>query len=142
MAFLSREQFLSKGKTHRSVKTVSLPELGGEIGVRCLPVSERRAFDTHVKEAMAAREKDPAKADDAFLVGILTRCLCDAGGKPLLSEQDAADLVELDWKLTEKLIEEIKEWNGLGEKAQEQAEKNSVTTPNDNGLPPRVGATG
>lgn len=142
MAFLTREQFLSKGKVHRSVKSVSLPELGGEIGVRCLPVSERRAFDTHVREAMAAREKDPAKADDAFLVGILTRCLCGADGKPLLSEQDAADLVEIDWKLTERLIEEIKEWNGLGEKVQEQAEKNSVTTPSDNGLPPKAGATG
>lgn len=99
-----------------ALRTVALRKVeaaGVEFYVRGLTGAERRLLIER------ARANDPLQAFE--LVGLAA---CDATAAPLFTQEQAAELANVDGAAVEKVAEAIIEASGLRPDAQEQAAKN------------------
>lgn len=80
---LNRDQILAAGDL--PVEVVSVPEWGGDVGVRMMTGAERDRFE----QAMAAAK---GRSVENVRAGLVVVCCCDASGARLFTDADVAAL--------------------------------------------------
>ena len=117
--FLTFDQIVSARDL--TVKKVDVPEWGGPVYLRELNGRMRNRF----AEVAGQAEGDIAKQAE-FQYELLASCLCDPDGGPLLEDlARAQELREKNARVTDRLLSEIMEMNGLTAAAREASRKNS-----------------
>ncbi len=103
---------------------VPVPEWGGSVLVRKLQAAERDEFEQWVANCRKAGGVAPN-----VRARLVARALIDEEGQPLFGEADVALLGEKDADVLDRLFDVVQRISGMGLKAVEEAEKNSLPTP-------------
>lgn len=115
---ITKEQIL--GATDRKIRTISVPEWGGDVNVRVLPGPELDQLQGVLLALKVADGQNPARAS----AEILCRALVDDDGKQLFSPAEVGALHGKNPAVLQRVAAEAMEWNGLTEKAAEAAKGN------------------
>lgn len=110
---LTREQLLAAKA--KPIGTISVPELGGDVGVRALTAAEFMAFRN--------RETEPDKGVEAT-AELVAKLLSNEDGSRMFADADAPLLYEFGYVFLERIVREGFALNGVGKEQQEAAEKN------------------
>lgn len=102
------------------IKLVDVPEWGGEVGIRRISAADLMRLREFIKPEA---ERTPATDLDGT-VEFLAMLLCDADGNRLF---DPDELRECDATQLQNLVAQGQAYNGLGEGAAEEREKNSAS---------------
>jgi hypothetical protein len=115
MATLSKNQILAA--KDEVVKTISVPEWGGEVCIRAMSVGERDRYENEF-----IRNKD--KGVENFRTKFLAACLCDEDGKRLFTEADIPELSKKSIKVMNRVWHEAMSHNALTNDDVEEIAKN------------------
>jgi len=108
--------------------SVSVPELGGTIGIR------RLSYADAVDLADAAKHADGSTAgQERFMVDLVISCTCDAQGERLFGDDDADAVRRLPATALQRIADAALRVNGLHAEAIEDAEGNFAETQDDAG---------
>jgi hypothetical protein len=126
---MSKTAFL---KSKNSVKKIELTELESPVYIRKWSAGERIEF---TKQSIASIDKkgeaeiDTQKVFDQQ-IKFLQIILCDEAGKRIFndSQEDYAELAQVDGDIIETLWNEAWEFNSMGKAAMDKAVKNSETS--------------
>lgn len=97
----------------RSIKTVNVPEWGGDVGIRVLSGSERALFESLFEE----------RKDDLFKVRFVACSLCDEKGSRLFSNDEVEVLAEKSSRAIARLFEQCWEHSMLSPQSVDEAGK-------------------
>jgi hypothetical protein len=97
----------------RNIKTVSVPEWGGEVGIRVLNGIERSQFETMFSE----------KKVDLFKVRFVACSLCDDKGCRLFSDDEVEALGEKSAGVINRLFDICWDHSSLSQEAVDEAGK-------------------
>lgn len=97
----------------RNVKTVSVPEWGGDVGIRVLSGLERDLFEALFTE----------KKTDLFKVKFVACSLCDDKGDRLFTDAEVKALAEKSGKVINRLFDECWLHSSVSEEALDEAGK-------------------
>jgi hypothetical protein len=126
---LTREDFERGIGELVQVKSVPIPELGGEAFVRMLRADSRDAFDRGLFDEEGNRTQENLGAR------LVCLCLCDEDGVLLYNEATPGATASLlgAWPtpIIERLFQAARNFNLMEKGAVEDAAKNSETTPDD-----------
>lgn len=127
MGILTRAALEALAAKPTDVKTVSIPEFGGDICIRVMTSGERGAWERScIKKIGSDGKAEPDLADQREK--LLVRALCDETGKRLFLDHEFPQIRGLDSRGVDKLFEEVRQFNKLSKNAVEEAEKNSETS--------------
>ena len=123
---MDRQGFLDAGK--RKPKVVEVPHplvtdyYGGAVFIRVMSGTDLDSFESgKFRQAGTDLKFDPTNVRARLIV----RCVCDAEGKRILTDQDAAAVGQHDGAVLDILFDECQELNGLTTKAEEAVRGNS-----------------
>lgn len=117
---LSKEAILAASDL--KMKTIPVPEWGGEVCIRVMTGAERDAYAQELhRRKTAASGAPPGVGLNPLLVSF---CVCDETGKPLFTLEDTTALGAKNWAVLERVAEEIAKHNWITAEAVERAEKN------------------
>jgi hypothetical protein len=85
MQVLTREQIVEAARAAVRPKSIEVPEWGGAVHIRALPLGERMDYQ---REARAALNDGTRQPEDLAL-DLVLRSLCEADGAPLFTADDA-----------------------------------------------------
>lgn len=121
---LTREQLLQKRS--RPVKEIHVEGLGGSVLIQGLTTSERSHF-----EASLQNKKGKVDRSKVLMVRerLIVRCVVDANGKQLLTDDDMPLLSEQPAAIMEQIFNACQELSGFSDQDIESLEKNSGRTP-------------
>lgn len=108
---LSKSDILSA--EDRSIKTVDVPEWGGQVGIRVLSGAERSMFESLFE----------AKKDDLFKIRFVACSLCDAAGVRLFSNDEVEVLAEKSSRAIARLFDQCWDHSMLSPESVEEAGK-------------------
>lgn len=108
---LSKDQI--RAADDRRLTEVEVPEWGGSVFVRTLPLSERLDLSA------------AAKRDGDLTIDLVVLCACDPDGGRLFATEDADWLAGKNGEVLQRIALVAIEVNGLTAKATEDAAKNS-----------------
>jgi hypothetical protein len=110
---VNRESILS-AKTIQT-EAVEVPEYGGTVYLRGLNAADRVAFFDSIDQETESPTRIGCK--------LIARCMVDADGTRLLTDDDAAALEAQDGKLIDRLANAANKVNGIGTEAEAAAAK-------------------
>jgi hypothetical protein len=131
MALLSKDQIL--GAPDLKTEDVSVPEWGGEVRVRAAMAIEMDDYEeslTTIKETPDGKRKIEGNFINAK-ARLVVKCLVDADGKRMFSDDFAAQLGTKNAAVINRLFQKIQFLSGRTAKVVEGMEKNSETGQND-----------
>lgn len=102
-----------------AVKTVQVPAWGGEACIRRLGGLDVVAWMDYTDTFRRDHGEDGYLFNVHRMAALVTLCLCDEAGAPILSIDDVPDLVRGDHAALETLSVECLNFNGMGEATQE-----------------------
>lgn len=108
---LSKSAILSA--EDRQIKTVHVPEWGGEVGLRVISGAERALFESLFE----------AKNDELFKVRFVACSLCDEKGARLFSNDEVEVLAEKSSKAIARLFEQCWDHSMLSQESVDEAGK-------------------
>lgn len=112
MGALSREQLLKALATSKvETEELEIPEWGGSVRLRRIRLSDLKG----------SGGIDGALDSIDGMVRTMRFGIADESGEPLLSKADARALLDADFAVAVRVTKSINEFNGLGEKAVEEA---------------------
>lgn len=120
---LNRESLLSA--IRGPVKIVSVPELGGDVGIRRLSAADL----IRIRAAVPAEDQRTPSTDLDLSLTLLSLALCDADGEPLCSVQELQVWDGTRRDVLMRLVNEAQTHNGMLESQREGLEKNSESGP-------------
>lgn len=97
------------------IKTINVPEWGGEVCVRGLTARERDSFEMSIG---AAANMDNLRARLVVLT------LCDADGERVLKDSDATELGKKNAQVVNRLFEIARQMSGMSDADVEELEGN------------------
>lgn len=115
---LSRDQILEKRKPR--IEEAALPD-GSKVLVRVMTGAERDGYEAG-NYTLGADGKAKLTLDNAR-ARLVVRCLCDADGKRLFQDSDAAEVGKIDGVWLEAVVKECERINLLTKAAQEEERK-------------------
>jgi hypothetical protein len=116
---ITKEALLAKA-AERRYKDVPVPELGEGVEIRVQAMSSKQ-FEEYESE-MIRRVRGGRIATLVGLKSLLMiRCVIDANGNPMFTEEDLPALNELDGGICDRLSKAAQDVNLMNEKALEQA---------------------
>ena len=125
---LSKDQILASDD--REVRSVDVPEWGGEIRLRAMSGTDRNAYD----QSLITVNGDQVTPNLVNIhAKLLARCIVDDDGE-LMFEPGGQDLLALGAKsagVLARLVRLAEEMNGLGQRAADEAKGNSEAAPTD-----------
>ena len=120
---LTREQLLAPAPV--DVQEIDIPELGGSVFVHGMTVTEKTAFDGQFLTSSGSVNK---RKYSQMRVRLLIKCVRDADGKQLLTEDDIDAIGQQRADLMERLFDAAMRFYNPGT----ATAKNSETTDEDN----------
>lgn len=118
MAIISREKLMAKVAENK-IKTVKIPEWGGEVGVAVVKAKDFEDFRQTIKRMDADGDGSNAYVD------LIIKLCVDKDGKPIFTESDKEWLMEQPIRIISKLVSKVIKENSLSDDEAEDAEKNS-----------------
>lgn len=110
------------------VREVAVPEWKGTVFLRVMDGGARDAYDIARNERS---KKKRGKADAGIRSMLLAHTLCNAEGVLLFGEEKMAELSKKNGAVLARLFDIACDMNGIGAKAEAQAEKNSDSGQSD-----------
>ena len=117
MSLLTREQILAADDC--SIETVSVPEGGGEVGVKSLTGAEKDAWESERQTEAGVFNLENIRAS---LVAIAA---CDADGQRLFSLADVVDLGAKSVRALDRVFQAAKKLNGVTDEELDELEGES-----------------
>ena len=117
MSLLTREQILSASDSQ--IETVSVPEWGGEVGVKTLTGAEKDAWESERQTNDGRFNLENVRAS---LVAIAA---CDADGNRLFSLQDVVELGKKSVRALDRVFQAAKKLNAVGDEELDELEGES-----------------
>ena len=107
-----------------SVKTVNVPEWGGDVGIRMLSAADL----VHLR-SFAKDDATKATADDDLnaMCELLSMALSDLDGKRMFTPDELREWSGSQIGIMNQLVEETQKHNGFGKQADEELTKNSAS---------------
>ena len=118
MAIISREKLMAKVAENK-IKTIKVPEWGGELGIAVVKAKDFEDFRQTIKRM--------DEAGDGFnaYVDLLIKLCVDKDGKPIFIESDKEWLMEQPVRIISKIVGRVIKENSISDDEAEEAEKNS-----------------
>ena len=122
---ISREQVLAIGKSRPRMQEVTVPDWPAPALVRVMCSTDRDSFEAenYVTDLNGAKPRVTYSTRN-IRARLVVRCLCDAEGKRLFLDQEAALLGQLDGLSLDAIYEACRELNHLTTKSEEDLAKN------------------
>ncbi|MFJ6729987.1 phage tail assembly chaperone [Streptomyces sp. NPDC091281] len=119
------------GAEDTQIKTVDVPEWGGEVAVRGLTGMERDAYEASIQQI---RPKPDGTREVVFVrdnarAKLLVKCLVDPDGRRLFKDTDAPALGKKNGAVIDRLYDVATELSGMSDAAQDDIEGNSEAAP-------------
>lgn len=106
-----------------TIKTITVPEWGGEVSYRAITLEELRKWE----DAVNAEGAKP----DAMMAHLLVLSLCNERGELLFKPDDVNLLVGKNGQAVKSLYEACCELNGIGKAGRKVAQGNSESPASD-----------
>lgn len=100
----------------RPIKTITVPQWGGDVNIRVLSGREREIMEKEWENV-----KNSSASQRAWFAVLVT---CDDDGNPLFDKSDIEWLSDKSGEALDVIFNEGMELNGIGKDAVEDAEKN------------------
>jgi hypothetical protein len=121
---LSREEMQTKSRG--PVKTLPVPEWGGDIGIRKLSAGDL----LELRRLAKPDGEDPTDEDNLTAIcEVVSLGVCDTDGRPCFSIDDIREWAGDQMPLLYRLVDEIQIHNGMAKSQREELEKNSESGP-------------
>lgn len=117
MALLTREQILAADDC--AIETVSVPEWGGEVGVKTLTGAEKDAWESERQTSDGSFNLENIRAS---LVAIAA---CDGDGQRLFTLADVVELGKKSVRALDRVFQAAKKLNGVSEEELDELEGES-----------------
>lgn len=122
---LTKHQIFSANDTR--IEKVSVPEWGGEVGIRVISGAARDQLDVFLAGIVDAKGNVINPAGLRTKVCVLA--CCDDAGEPIFSEKDIPVLLEKNSVALDRVSDAAMKLNGLGKKAVEVARDDFSAAP-------------
>jgi hypothetical protein len=117
MALLTREQIL--GVDDSVIETVTVPEWGGEVGVKTLSGAEKDGWESD------RQGKDGEFNLENIRASLVAVAACDAKGVRLFTLKDVVDLGKKSAKALDRVFQAAKKLNGVTDEELDEIEGES-----------------
>lgn len=121
---MTRDELLARAQK-RKIVPLDPALLGEGLAFRSLTTRERLDYEDWCE----TEERNQRRKGAESLAKLVILTLVDADGKPLLTKSDLPAVLDFDAALQMNLFGIAADVNGMGEKAAQDAEKNSETGP-------------
>lgn len=119
MGLLTREQLVEASKAELPRRTVTIPELGGEVIVRGMSGKDLSLFNESLFTGKGKKRKVVTVNIQAKMAA---RCIEDADGRRMFSDDDAQWLGNIRADALGRIFTAIQELSGLGDDEDEDDE--------------------
>lgn len=117
MALLTREQILAADDS--TIETVSVPEWGGEVGVKTLTGFEKDLWES------GRQTKDGNFNLENIRASLVAVAACDSNGQRLFSLNDVVDLGKKSARALDRVFQAAKKLNGVSDEELDEIEGES-----------------
>ncbi|MFA5234976.1 MAG: hypothetical protein WC390_11310 [Sulfurimonas sp.] len=120
-------------KKRGDIKIVSVPEWGGDVGIKKFSARDMMFLRSLAKEEDADTVDDTARhvteEDLQAIAEVLARGVCNDDGSPYCTTQEWSDFAADQMPVLNYLIEEVQSHNGMRQQQREELTKNSESGP-------------
>ena len=124
MGLLNKEAFFAAQDA--KFEDVPVPQLGGSIRIRVMAGDARDAFNDFMRSSGEQKH-----APSAVAAALLVHTCVDESGEPMFTMEDLGRLRAKSGPMLDFMMHEAMRINALGQKADDEAEKNSVSNQSD-----------
>lgn len=110
---LSREAILAADD--RPIKTLPVPEWGGEVGYRAMNLGDKREWEELISGDIKG---------ETLITSMLVKTLCDEQGNPLFTLEDMTALYAKNGEVCSRIYETLATINGIGKAGADRTAKN------------------
>ena len=122
---LNKDQILAVSDA--TIKTVSVPEWGGEVCIRGLTGAQRDTFETRL---VRQRSKSGAVDTTGLRSLLCSLAMCDEQGNPLFTEADMPELEKKSAAALQRVFDAASRMNGMAADSVEEARADFTSTEN------------